>query len=478
VSRSKTIGTKLMCSFGAMLAAVLILGLSSLKVSSSVSRQLEEAVNVIAKKQLLAGQISTAAADMTACERGVAFSTVLQQPDKANEFKRKFARVQDSVDQYIAAFSVLMSAGESTQALEGIRQEHAILKKAHADLLAMLDAQQMDVALKSFDEVLLPHLDTMSARAKQLVDHQGAQLTAVAGRAQSTKAQTRWATIVLLAVSMGVGVLVMFVVRGSTATLRSVTFQMSSCAQGVSAAAAQITSASHSLANGAAEQAGSIERTSVSSHEVSTMTQKNATSTYEAAELMGMVDKRVGEANRTLDGMVLSMQEINASSEKIARIIRVIDEIAFQTNILALNAAVEAARAGEAGLGFSVVADEVRNLAQRCAQAAKDTAALIEESIKNAANGTTQSGRMAEAIRSINESTERVKRLVEDVSAGSKEQARGVDQITHAITSMEQSTQQAAASAQESAAASEAMATQAQTMNRVVHELVELVGAA
>jgi methyl-accepting chemotaxis protein/methyl-accepting chemotaxis protein-1 (serine sensor receptor) len=467
-----------MGSFGGMLAVVVVLGLSSLEVSSTVSRQLNEAVNVIAKKQLLAGQISTAAADLTAHERGVAFSTVLQQPDKANEFKKQFAGVQGKVDQYIADFAALMSGGDGAQELAAIRQEHEFLKKSHAELLAMLDRQQMDLALKSFDEVLLPHLNAMSAHAKQLVDGQGAQLAAVAARAQSTSTQSLWTTLLLIAASIGVGAIVMLVVRRSTAKLRAITWQMAACAEEVSQAASQISSASHSLANGAAEQAGSIERTSVSSQQVSTMTQKNADNTHEVAELMSLVDQRVSEANRTLGGMVASMQEINASSEKIARIIRVIDEIAFQTNILALNAAVEAARAGEAGMGFSVVADEVRNLAQRCAQAAKDTETLIEESISKAGNGTAQSNRVAEAIRSINESTERVKKLVGDVSAGSKEQARDVDQIARALTSMEKTTQQAAASAEQSAAASEAMSAQAETMSRLVGELVTLVGAA
>jgi hypothetical protein len=115
------------------------------------------------------------------------------------------------------------------------------------------------------------------------------------------------------------------------------------------------------------------------------------------------------ESNRALDRMVEQMKEIDGSSHKIARIIKVIDEIAFQTNILALNAAVEAARAGEAGLGFAVVADEVRNLAQRCAQAARDTAALIEESIATAGDGNAKLDQMAGAVRSVTESAVRVK---------------------------------------------------------------------
>jgi len=206
------------------------------------------------------------------------------------------------------------------------------------------------------------------------------------------------------------------------------------------------------------------------------MTRKNAENSKVAAEFTGEVEQRVTGANRTLEHMVASMTEINTSSEKVSKIIKVIDEIAFQTNILALNAAVEAARAGEAGMGFAVVADEVRNLAQRCAQAAKDTASLIEESMTKSDDGMAKSNQVAEAIRSITESVAKVKTLVDEVNLGSQEQARGIEQISRAITQMEQVTQKNAANAEESASASEELSAQAETMRGVVRELEALVG--
>jgi methyl-accepting chemotaxis protein/methyl-accepting chemotaxis protein-1 (serine sensor receptor) len=173
--------------------------------------------------------------------------------------------------------------------------------------------------------------------------------------------------------------------------------------------------------------------------------------------------------------MVNSMKEINASSDKISRIIKVIDEIAFQTNILALNAAVEAARAGEAGMGFAVVADEVRTLAQRSAQAAKDTAALIEESIGRSHEGSTKLEQVATAIHGITESASKVKTLVDEVNLSSEEQAKGVDQISRAIVQMEQVTQKSAATAEQSASAGEELSAQSQTLRQVVRELHEMV---
>ena len=164
-------------------------------------------------------------------------------------------------------------------------------------------------------------------------------------------------------------------------------------------AASLVSSASHSLAEGATQQAASLEETSASTEEITSITRKNADHALQVAGLMQQSAEGAGGVNTSLDRMVEQMREIGNSSNKIARIIKVIDEIAFQTNILALNAAVEAARAGEAGLGFAVVADEVRNLAQRCAQAARDTAGLIEDSIATSRDGNARLDQMAESVR-------------------------------------------------------------------------------
>jgi methyl-accepting chemotaxis protein/methyl-accepting chemotaxis protein-1 (serine sensor receptor) len=245
----------------------------------------------------------------------------------------------------------------------------------------------------------------------------------------------------------------------------------------VAAASGSISKASSSLASGASRQAGSLEETSASSQEMSSMTQRNAENARQVHALMATVDGRVGEANRSLDQMVASMGEISGSSEKIARIIRVIDEISFQTNILALNAAVEAARAGEAGMGFAVVAEEVRNLAQRCAQAARDTAGLIEESIRTSNEGSARLKLMTEAIHGITESASSVRRLAEEVNLGSEEQARGIEHIARTLAQMEAVTQEAVASAEQSASAAATMAEEAEAMGGVVERLVVLAGS-
>jgi methyl-accepting chemotaxis protein/methyl-accepting chemotaxis protein-1 (serine sensor receptor) len=190
---------------------------------------------------------------------------------------------------------------------------------------------------------------------------------------------------------------------------------------------------------------------------------------------MNYASRRIHVANRIIDELVASMRDINASSEKISKIIKTIDDIAFQTNLLALNAAVEAARAGEAGMGFAVVADEVRTLAQRCAQAASDTTTLIEESISRSRDGNAKLERVTGVIAGVTTASEQVKALVEELNLGSQEQARGIEEVAKSIVHMEQSTQSTAASAEESASAGEQLTAQATSLHEISSGLRRLV---
>ena len=245
----------------------------------------------------------------------------------------------------------------------------------------------------------------------------------------------------------------------------------------VASAAAEISTSSQSLAQGASQQAASLEETSSSCEEINSMVQRNHENSRSAAALMLTSAQEFIHTNTALDQMLGAMSEIAASSDKISRIIKVIDEIAFQTNVLALNAAVEAARAGEAGLGFAVVADEVRNLAQRCGQAAKDTASLIEESIAKSKDGQVKLNQVAGAIRIVNEQEVKVKVLVDEVATGSGEQTQGVQQITKSIARMEQVTQTTAATAEQSAASAEQLGAQSAALKDIVCGLSSLVGS-
>jgi methyl-accepting chemotaxis protein len=272
-------------------------------------------------------------------------------------------------------------------------------------------------------------------------------------------------------------VVALLITRSITRPVNRIIEGLNEGAEQVASASGQVSSASQSLAEGASEQAAGIEETSASIEEMSSMTKQNAANAGQANSLMGEAKQMVGTANESMDNLTESMKEISKASEETAKIIKTIDEIAFQTNLLALNAAVEAARAGEAGAGFAVVADEVRNLAMRAADAAKNTANLIEGTVKKVKDGSALVTKTNEAFGEVARSSTKVAQLVGEIAAASNEQAQGIDQVNKAVAEMDKVVQQNAANAEESASASEEMNAQAQEMKGFVEELVALVGS-
>jgi methyl-accepting chemotaxis protein len=211
---------------------------------------------------------------------------------------------------------------------------------------------------------------------------------------------------------------------------------------------------------------------------MASMTKQNADNAQQASALAVETRQAADTGSESMQKMDSAIHEIQRSSDETAKIIKVIDDIAFQTNLLALNAAVEAARAGEAGKGFAVVAEEVRNLAMRSAEAAKNTSNMIEESVKNANHGVDIAGEVGKVLAGIVESIGKTTDLVTEIAAASQEQAQGIDQVNTAIAQMDQVTQQNAANAEETASASEELSAQAEVMNDVVNQLVTIVGGA
>lgn len=267
-----------------------------------------------------------------------------------------------------------------------------------------------------------------------------------------------------------------FLGRAITNPVNRIIERMNEGAEQVASASGQVSSSSQQLAEGSSEQAASIEETSSSLEEMSSMTKQNADNAGQADNLMKEANQVVGQANNSMNDLTTSMEEISKASEETSKIIKTIDEIAFQTNLLALNAAVEAARAGEAGAGFAVVADEVRNLAMRAADAAKNTADLIEGTVKKVSDGSELVTKTNEAFGQVAESSKKVGELVGEISAASREQADGIEQVNKAVVEMDKVVQQNAANAEESASASEEMSAQAAQMKGAVDELTTLVG--
>ncbi|NLK61964.1 MAG: methyl-accepting chemotaxis protein, partial [Fusobacteria bacterium] len=274
--------------------------------------------------------------------------------------------------------------------------------------------------------------------------------------------------IIALIIAILIGIVAAYIIiKSITRPIDKIVGELSESAGQVSAASMQLSDASHELAESSTEQAASIEETASTLSESSSMVQQNTENTKQTSILVQETKYAAETGNNEMKNMMEAMNGIKKSSDAIGKIIKVIDDIAFQTNILALNAAVEAARAGDAGMGFAVVAEEVRNLAQRSAQAANDTATMIAENINISEKGVLLAQKVAEALKVINTKADKVDDIMQEVLAASIEQTQGISQINRAISQMEQVTHNIASTAEESSSASSELNAQAENMNFV-----------
>lgn len=375
-----------------------------------------------------------------------------------------FARSGDnkrSYDFIVREFSALKELAQSDK---GLFAEHRKFIQAETDV-ERLKALLTESLKKNRKE-----LDNISRISSDLTD--SARQSA---RSEVLRARSNIGMIVVAGVVMGI-LCAWGVIRIIVFPLERVIAGLSQGAEQVAAASDQVASSSQSLAENASKQAAGIEETTSSLEEMSTMTRKNADNANQANRLMREAQAVVEKANTSMIQMTEAMETVSKSSAETSKIIKTIDEIAFQTNLLALNAAVEAARAGAAGAGFAVVADEVRNLAMRTADAARNTAVLIEDTVKKIKEGAELVVSTNKAFEEVADSAGQVGSLVDEIATASGEQSQGLDQVNTAVGHMSESTQHNSATAEESAGASEELSAQAEQMKGFVEELVTMVG--
>ena len=384
------------------------------------------------------------------------------------DYEKQYAKIPPQLDE---AFKAIQepSRRELIQSLRRHLDSHQALFKQMT--LANSSAARAD---------LIQRISVPDQAAGKEADKLAAEFTAdqdQAGPIIARNMKEAQAAIVSIALaSLVLGCFLSWLIsRSIVAPLRGIASTLSAGAEQTASAAGQVSSASQSLAEGASQQAASLEETSSSLEEMSSMTKRNAETAGQVKELGGQARKAGDVGVQDMSTLISAMDDIKNSSRDIAKIIKTIDEIAFQTNILALNAAVEAARAGEAGAGFAVVADEVRNLAQRCAQAAKETAGKIEEAVQRSARGADISAKVASSLEEIVNKARQVDERAGEVASASEEQSHGISQVNIAVTEMDKVTQSNAASAEESAAAAEELTAQAESLKEAVSQLLLLV---
>lgn len=471
-----TFGTKINCTFAALATVLALTVWFGFHTAGSLGESLDDATGKTTRKLNLIGALDTGRANMAAAQRGLVMFTFAKDSAPASAAKHLFRESSESFRKTLAEISPLLITEEGKQLVSHMEAGFAIWLPAYTELEQLADAGNPDGAVKILMEKTTPQFVAIGQDCERMIAVNQRLLEQDRQDARDRIASSRWIMMLLMGLGVVVVVIALTIVRKANLTLRQSAEELIEGARQVASAAGQVASASQSLAQGTSQQAATLEETSASTTEITAITRRNAENTTSVSGLMAETAHRIEDANQHLEEMVLSMKEINTSSEKISKIIRVIDEIAFQTNILALNAAVEAARAGEAGMGFAVVADEVRNLAHRSAQAAKDTAVLIEESITKSNEGNKKLQLVSGSIQQVTGSATQVKVLVDEVDVGSQEQLRGIEQIASAVTQMETVTQRSAASAEQSAAASEELAAQAKTLYDVVERVRNLVG--
>ena len=477
MARQMTVGKKIGIGFSCVLVLTTILAV----IAVVQIRKVDGGVMDMADVHIpLMGAVTAIDASATNQNLQVSLYAIHREDSQLDEYSKSDGEVDEqfgkakeiiNTDAELVGFGWLNKVGELETAhdvfVESCQKLIEVVKNSGDDAEKVQSAA--DVVEAAYNPFMAKVDEFLSVNEEE-TSHVSEGATKAADTAQF------WLLTIGIATIVTGSVLAFFIAQGVIRALKKIIDALAEGSEQVASASGQVSAASQSLAEGATEQAAGLEETGSSLEEMSSMTRQNADNAQQANTLASEARKSADTGTESMGRMNSAIEEIQKSSDETAKIIKVIDEIAFQTNLLALNAAVEAARAGEAGKGFAVVAEEVRDLAMRSAEAAKNTAGMIEESVKNSKNGVDIAGEVGKVLDEIAQSIGKTSDLVSEIAAASQEQAQGIDQVNTAVAQMDKVTQQNAANAEESASASEELSAQAEQMNTIVAELSSLVG--
>jgi len=370
------------------------------------------------------------------------------------------------------------SSADERKSLSKVQQNILSYKKAQSEwtsIIRTINEENRPLIVRLLNDISTQALAGVE-HAEKVTDKEVQELLANSSSMQSMSASMQWMIMMTIAISIILGSTISYMItRSITVPIKAISENLAAASQQGSSVSYQVSAASQELAEGSNEQAASLQETSASLEQMAAMTKQNAESTRMASDLMHDSENSVQEVEEGIHEMSDAINQIKKSSDETVKINKTIDEIAFQTNILALNAAVEAARAGEAGAGFSVVADEVRALAQRAAEAAHATSSLLQESQQRAKMGVSITTKLESAINKNVESSHKIASIVEKITEASNQQSIGIDQVTTALNQISDITQRNASHAEENASVSEEMAGQAHMLSDVVMQLKSII---
>jgi methyl-accepting chemotaxis protein len=468
-----TIGKKITFGFVAAVAITALLGAFSFSRLTTIA----EGVKGVTDDSLPSVEAIHILDTDTQEQRGEVFVRFAEtDPAQLAVTDKRLSEIGANIDKDFQTYQSVINDGEDKQNFEQLKLDWNKWEECRNQMLGLSRTGQDKAASDLYTRTGVGLFLTFDATVDKMSDwnHKDALLNAETANHAVTAGKSG-VMIGISAAVLAAAVIGALIILGIKRSLTRVATNLSAGSEQVASAASQVSSASQSLAQGASEQAASLEETSSSLEEISSMTRKNADIAQQASALSSEAKAVADKGNTAMSKMSAAIGDIQKSAVETAKIIKTIDEIAFQTNLLALNAAVEAARAGEAGKGFAVVAEEVRNLAMRSAEAAKNTASLIEGSVQNARNGVSIADEVARTLAEITISNSKVNLLISEIAAASSEQSQGVGQVNQAIQQMDKVTQGNAAAAEECAASAEEMNSQSEQLRSFVGDLSKMV---